>query len=134
VIRSRRGWQHGQRNVMTPSLALVGAVELGLGGARCDGERQKMMQRRRSFSPRVWWLHGSSGSFSRWEAPLLQAQQWRRHRSSGPLAPVILPSAVAQLGEPPVVVGLVRQASRKKNVGGKSRRKQRRDLELQWGH
>jgi hypothetical protein len=48
-------------------------------------------------------------------------------------APVILPTTAEKLREPPLVVGLARQASRQHNVGSGSRRKQRCDLELQGG-
>jgi hypothetical protein len=80
-------------------------------------ERNKL-----ASSPRDRWARGSGSSFSqRWT--LLEARRWRRRCSGGPLAPIILPTAAEQLGEPPSVLVLVRQALSRHNVGGGSRRK-----------
>jgi hypothetical protein len=101
----------------------AGAAYLGLRSARGDVWWRKMERNMWASLPRDCWARGSGSSFSQRWTPLLETRHWHRRSSSGPPALIILPTAVEQLGEPPSVLFLARQASSRHDVGGGSRRK-----------
>jgi hypothetical protein len=62
-------------------------------------------------------MRGKGSFLLRRSAPRLQARRRCRRGFGGPLAWVILPTVVEKLEEPPPLIGLARQASRRHGVG-----------------